>query len=186
MEETLRQRPFAGHKIVLYGPESTGKSTLSRQLTSHYGTTLIPEFARDYLQQLYDDTGLACRYEDLIPIAIGQRLQENNAIASGTDLLICDTDLLETAVYSQAYFNNVPGAIEQALENDAVSIYLLMDIDIPWVADDLRDRPQQRQVLFKLFKNTLVARGLPYILITGSRQCRFNTAINAIDTILKR
>lgn len=173
-------------KIVCYGPESTGKSTLSRKLTQHYHTAYIPEFARDYLQEKYDRSGEACSYEDLMPIVYGQRALESRAREEGHELLICDTDLLETLVYSKAYFNKVPAAMQEMAASDHVNLYLLMDIDIPWEKDDLRDRPEQREALFELFKNELDLRDKNYVVISGSNTVRFNTAVATIDAIIKK
>jgi NadR type nicotinamide-nucleotide adenylyltransferase len=185
MEKIREQRPPGYIKVVLYGPESTGKSTLSRKLTRHYRTALIPEFARDYLQAKFNNIGESCSYDDLIPIVRGQRAQEKAAIEQGHNLLICDTDLLETLVYSNAYFNKVPKPILDLAQNDHVDLYLLMNIDIPWERDDLRDRPEQRVVLFDLFRNELVTRNKKYVLVSGDATQRLTTAIKAIDTLLK-
>jgi nicotinamide riboside kinase len=115
----------------------------------------------------------------------GQRAQEKAAIEQGHNLLICDTDLLETLVYSNAYFNKVPKPILDLAQNDHVDLYLLMNIDIPWERDDLRDRPEQRVVLFDLFRNELVTRNKKYVLVSGDATQRLTTAITAIDTLLK-
>lgn len=184
MEKIHRKRSPGSIKVVLYGPESTGKSTLSRKLTTHYQTALIPEFARDYLQAKFNATGEACSYDDLKIIVKGQRELEKVTTQQGHQLLICDTDLLETLVYSKAYFNKVPKSIEDLAQNDHVDLYLLMNIDIPWEADDLRDRPDQRESLFNLFENELKNRNKNYVLVSGTASERLQTAIAAIDTIL--
>jgi len=184
MEKIREQRPSGGIKVVLYGPESTGKSTLSRKLTNHYRTALIPEFARDYLQAKFNATGEPCSYDDLMPIVQGQRAQEIAAREQGHKLLICDTDLLETLVYSKAYFNKAPKPMLDLAQHDHVNLYLLMNIDIPWERDDLRDRPDQREVLFELFKNELITRNKNYVLVSGTAAQRLTTAIAAVDTLL--
>lgn len=184
MEKTPQQRTPGCLKIVLYGPESTGKSTLSRKLTTHYQTALIPEFARDYLQTKYDATKKPCDFNDILPIVYGQRQLEENARSKGHKLLICDTDLLETIVYSKAYFNKVPEAAIALVKNDHVDLYLLMNIDIPWEKDDLRDRPEQRQEMFKLFENELILLKKNYVVISGDAIKRLATATAAIDNLL--
>ena len=78
MEKIPQQQSFDGLRIVIYGPESTGKSTLSRKLAQHYNTTFVEEFARDFLQNKFDRTQEICSFEDLLPIARGQRAAEND------------------------------------------------------------------------------------------------------------
>ena len=102
----------------------------------------------------------------------------------GHELLICDTDLLETIVYSKAYFNEVPDVVLEFLKNDHVDLYLLMNIDIPWERDDLRDRPEQREEMFKLFESELILLKKNYVVVGGNASQRFATATAAIDTLL--
>ncbi len=183
MEKIPEQRHFSGKKIVLYGPESTGKSTLSRKLAQHHNTTYIEEFARDYLQEKFNRTQLAATYDDIMPIAIGQRVAENEALDRATDYLFCDTDVLETYVYCKAYFDKVPDPLLEAVHNAYYDLYLLMDIDTPWTNDDLRDRPEQREAFFNLFKNALEEFNKPYQLISGLGDDRLNNALKALQTL---
>ncbi|MEE4247502.1 MAG: ATP-binding protein, partial [Kangiellaceae bacterium] len=104
MEEKLGQEPSDLIKIVLFGPESTGKTTLAKQLAAYYKTVWVPEYAREYLQNKWDKEKKICELEDLIPISVGQIKLENEAIKKANRVLVCDTDLLETKVYSEAYF----------------------------------------------------------------------------------
>ena len=105
MEKTLVQIKTDCIKVVLYGPESTGKSTLSKALAKHYKTAYVPEFARAYLQEKWDRKSEICTKEDLVPIARGQIQLENKALQRANRLLVCDTDLLQTKVYSEVYYN---------------------------------------------------------------------------------
>ncbi len=185
MEENLRQEPINIVKVVLFGPESSGKTTLSEQLARHYNTVWIPEFARDYLQNKWNNERKTCEYEDLLPIGIGQMKLENDAAKKADRILICDTDILETMVYSEEFYG---GEVDKRLEKAAIEstydLYLLTYIDTPWVADDLRDRPLQRLEMFKAFENTLKKYNKPYILVSGSKEERLKIAIDAIDKIL--
>ncbi len=183
MEKIPAQQYFEGKRIVLYGPESTGKSTLSQQLALHYNTAQVSEFARDYLQDKYDKSGAVCDYKDIVPIAIGQRQAENEALKEASRWLFCDTDLLETYVYSLIYFDQVPPALEKALSVSHYHHYLLMDIDTPWTPDDLRDKPNDRKLLFDKFEDTLKKFELPYTIISGLGDQRFNTAVATIDQV---
>ncbi len=105
MEKKLRQKSANVIKVVLFGPESTGKTTLSNQLARHYNTVWTPEYAREYLQKKWNNERKTCENSDLIPIAIGQMKLENKLAKKADKLLICDTDLLETKVYSEFYYN---------------------------------------------------------------------------------
>ena len=104
MEEQYRQDPSNLVKLVLFGPESTGKTTLSEQLARYYSTLWVPEYARQYLQDKWNEERKTCEPQDLLPIAQGQIFLENKLSKKADRLLICDTDLLETKVYSEAYY----------------------------------------------------------------------------------
>ena len=185
MEEKYRQEPSDVLKVVLFGPESTGKTTLSEQLARHYHTVWVPEYARDYLQDKWNNERKTCEPHDLLPIAEGQMRLENKLAKKATDILICDTDLLETKVYSEAYYvgDCDPVLEKYALEN-SYDLYLLTYIDIPWEADDLRDKPNEREEMFNYFKDTLEKYGKNFITLKGSKKQRLAKAINHIDTLL--
>ncbi|WP_124979026.1 AAA family ATPase [Nonlabens xiamenensis] len=183
MEKIPPQIPFDGLRIVLFGPESTGKSTLSRKLADHYQSTWVPEFARSYLQKKFDQDGHICTYEDLLPIAYGQRIAENQAAARAGLHLFCDTDALETFVYAMAYFNKAPKELKKAVQNSSYDLYLLMDIDIPWVKDDLRDKPGERQQMLQAFEQALQQFGKNYCKISGSGDQRLEQAVEAINKL---
>jgi len=186
MEKTLTQQPINLIKVVLFGPESTGKTTLSGQLARHYNTVWTPEFARDYLQKKWNNERKTCEQKDLIKIAEGQIALENELAKKADKVLICDTDLLETKVYSEEFYG---GFVEERLNKAAIKnnydIYFLTYIDTPWEADDLRDRPEQRLEMFKAFEKSLIDHKRPYILLKGNKEVRFKKAIEIIDKLLQ-
>ncbi len=186
MEKTLKQKPSNLIKIVLFGPESTGKTTLARELAMHYQTVWVPEYAREYLQEKWDREQKTCEPHDLLPIAYGQMALENTLTEEANHVLICDTDLLETKVYSEAYYTGTcdPLLEKYALENQ-YDLYLLTYIDVPWEKDDLRDKPEEREEMFQAFRQSLEAYQRPYLLIQGSLEERLETAVHAIDQLLK-
>jgi NadR type nicotinamide-nucleotide adenylyltransferase len=187
MEEKLKQQVADCIKVVLFGPESTGKTTLSRQLARHYDSVWVPEYARQYLQSKWNDERKTCEPKDLLPIARGQ-IQLENKLAKKTDtVLICDTDLLETKVYSETYYSSSCDPIleKYALENK-YDLYFLTYIDTPWEADDLRDKPKERERMFKAFEDTLIKYKRPYVLLKGNKQERLVKAIEHIDELLKK
>ena len=185
MEGELEQRgPRDLIKIVLFGPESTGKTTLAQMLARHYNTRWVPEYMREYLQQKWDEHQTVCEPHDLLPIAKGQMAMENKMAAEAKNLLFCDTNLLELVVYSRAYYDEYVNStlLKHALKAQ-YDLYFLTYIDVPWVEDDLRDRPLQRDLMFARFKNTLDQNDLPYRVLQGNLQQRFATAVEIIEEL---
>ncbi|MBQ0734590.1 AAA family ATPase [Aquimarina celericrescens] len=187
MEEKLRQQPGNCIKIVLFGPESSGKTTLSKQLAEHYQCEWVPEYMREYLQEKWDKYSEVCSYEDLLPIAEGQIKLENEYSKKTNKLLICDTNLLELKVYAKVYFEGkVPKILNKISQENVYDLYLLTYIDTPWIADDLRDRPHQREEMFLTFKASLDQYNLPYIVLKGDKVSRLEKAIQTIDELIEQ
>ncbi|CAL2093454.1 ATP-binding protein [Tenacibaculum sp. 190524A02b] len=185
MEKKLKQQPINLIKVVLFGPESTGKTTLSRQLARHYNTVWAPEFARDYLQDKWNNERKVCEQSDILPIAEGQIQLENSLAKKADKILICDTDLLETKVYSEEYYGGfVDPILDKAAVNNTYDIYFLTYIDTPWEEDDLRDRPEQRLEMFMAFENALKKYNRPYVLLKGDKETRLQKAVSIIDDLL--
>jgi NadR type nicotinamide-nucleotide adenylyltransferase len=186
MEKELRQQEANVIKVVLFGPESTGKTTLSGQLARHYNTVWAPEFAREYLQKKWNNERKTCENSDILPIAAGQMEIENRLAKKADKVLICDTDLLETKVYSEEYYGGfVDPKLDKSAINNTYDLYFLTYIDTPWQEDDLRDRSELRIEMFNAFENALKKHHRPYILLQGSKEIRLNTAIKAIDELIK-
>ncbi len=186
MAEKLAQRPSSVLKVVLFGPESTGKTTLAEMLAKHYKTLWVEEFMRDYLQEKGDKEQKVCEPKDMIPIAEGQMKRENELIHKANKLLISDTDLLELKVYSEAYYDGFcdPKLLKHAL-NNLYDLYFLTYIDVPWTPDDLRDKPEDRIGMFKRFETALKKSKKPYVILKGDLDDRFKTAVKKIDELLK-
>ena len=185
MEEKLKQKPINIVKIVLFGPESTGKTTLSKHLARYYNTVWAPEFAREYLQKKWNNERKTCEAKDLLPIAIGQMKLENKLAKKADKVLICDTDLLETKVYSQEFYGGfVDEKLDEAAKTNKYDLYLLTYIDTPWEEDDLRDRPEQRLEMFNAFEKALKEHNCNYILLKGDKETRLKKATQAIDNII--
>lgn len=187
MEEKYKQQPANCIKVVMYGPESTGKTTLSKLLARHYNSVWVPEYAREYLQDKWNNARKTCEPQDLLPIAEGQMKLENNLAQKTDTVLICDTDLLETMVYSEAYYLGYCDKIlkKYALQN-TYNLYFLTYIDIPWEADDLRDKPEDREDMFNAFEKALIENNRPYVLLKGNIKERLATAIKHIDKLLNK
>ena len=172
--------------VTVTGSECTGKTTLARDLAGHFATVWVPEFARDYLDARAATTSLPLDASDVEPIARGQLAAEDRGIAAARRLVILDTDLLSTVVYARHYYGACPAWIEQAARDRRADLYLLCDIDVPWVADRARDRPHLREHMHALFIEALEALGARYVTIRGSWDARFATAVAAVDAIAPR
>lgn len=167
-------------KVVLFGPESTGKTTLAKQLAGYYQTVHVPEYSR-----LYAETkGVDLKLKDVINIGLGQYRYEAQYKQMAHGVLICDTDILQTTIYSKAYFGNYPRELDELITKP--DLYLLMDIDIPWEYDPVRDNAETRDKLFSTFEKTLKEQNLPYQIITGSSDKRLQNAIKYIDRLIKK
>jgi len=187
MEKKLEQHPINLVKVVLFGPESSGKTTLSRHLARHYNTVWVPEYARDYLQKKWNTERKTCEMSDMMPIAYGQMALENDLATKADRVLICDTDLLETKVYSEEFYGGfVDDKLDEAATKNKYDLYLLTYIDTPWEEDDLRDRPEQRLEMFTAFEKALIENNKNYILLKGDKKTRLKMATSAIDAILKK
>ena len=186
IENTLQQQNKKLIKVVLFGPESTGKTTLSRQLAAHYNTLWAPEFLREFAQNKWDNEQKACEPSDIIHIAQGQMRLENEASQRANQILICDTDLLETKVYAEAYFENFAlPELNHAIASNHYDLYCLTYIDTPWEADDLRDRPELRAHMFTQFEKALIKHNKNYLLLKGDKATCLSQAIAYIDPLLK-
>jgi NadR type nicotinamide-nucleotide adenylyltransferase len=179
-------------KIVLYGPESTGKSFLSQRLASYYQTLWVPEFARNYLdykKNYYDPFGRSgdqlCQPQDIPSIVFGQMALEEAIEAQANNILFCDTNPLQTKVYQEYYFQTEASWLNRIVEQRKYDLYLLTNIDIPWIEDGQRDRPFDRDNIFGLFKSALDFYKLPYYIISGDYVEREQSAIHTIDQWLK-
>lgn len=173
-------RPYFAKRVVVYGPESTGKTTLAERLAAHYQTVWTPEFARDYLER----KGAWVEPQDIPLIAAGQLESEDRLARAANRLLICDTDLLTTTIYSRHYFGSCAEEVVQKALARQYDLYLLLDIDVPWVEDWQRpDGEAKRAFFFDWFKRELDAGGRRYAVISGSYEERFEKAVAAIDEL---
>ncbi|SMD42386.1 nicotinamide-nucleotide adenylyltransferase, NadR type [Aquiflexum balticum DSM 16537] len=167
------------HKIVVIGPESTGKSTLSKSLAEYFNCPWVPEYARNYLEKLEGQY----TFDDLLEIAKGQIREEETAIKKTENLLICDTDLHVIKVWSQHKFGKVHSWVEQQITDRKYDLYLLTDIDIPWENDPQREHPEpkQREYFLEIYRNLVIDSGIPYQVISGSLEERRKKSIEFIE-----
>jgi len=185
MEENLKQEQSDIIRIALFGPESTGKTTLAMQLADYFKTAWVPEFARDYLQKKWDKTSLICDVDDMLPIAYGQTKSENDALSTANKFLFCDTNSLVTKVFSEVYYNFCDPKLDKAALEHEYDLFFLTDIDVPWEKDDLRDKAEGRESVFAVFKQTLIDNNKPFIKLSGDKKLRLNKAISIINDLKK-
>ena len=171
-------------RVVLIGSESTGKTTLAERLARHYGVSWVPELVRDYAAA----KGSPLEASDVEAIARGQLAREDEfrarAAAGNEHLLIGDTDLLSTAVYAAHYYGRAPDWITEVAHGRRPDLYLLLDIDLPWIPDPQRDRGHRRPEMHALFRAAVEASGAPFVVISGDSSARFTSACAAIDFLL--
>lgn len=185
MEGLPEQTAFAGKRIVCFGPESTGKSRLTEELGKHFQAPTVSEYMREYLQKKWDDKNQSCNYEDLVPITAGQIENENAATRDAKNMVFCDTNPRQLKVYAEVYYKRCPAVITEFLDKSSYAHYLLLDIDVKWVKDDLRDKPHERQCMFQKFRRELNANEIPYTVISGQGQDRLDNAITAVEKLFE-
>lgn len=168
-------------KVVIIGPESTGKSTLSAGLAEHFSCPWVPEYAREYIESL--DRHYS--FEDLLVIAKGQLDLEDEKAKEAAELLICDTDLHVIKVWSEHKYGMVHEWILDQIKSRKYDLYLLTDIDIPWEEDPQREHPEpeMREYFFNQYVSLIRETGVPYERISGSEEERLQQAIAHINRL---
>ncbi|MES1214540.1 MAG: AAA family ATPase [Bacteroidota bacterium] len=179
-------------KIVVIGPESTGKSTLCEELAEHYNTLWCPEYAREYLLK----NGTEYTFDNLLTIAEGQVALEEKMekLAVGSWQLTChstlfiDTDMYVMKVWCEFVFDNCHRFILDQIVERKYDLYLLCNVDLPWVKDELREYPdlENRQKLYYIYKDIMVNQTVPWVDISGGYEERLKKAIDAVDELMKR
>jgi NadR type nicotinamide-nucleotide adenylyltransferase len=169
--------------IVITGSESVGKTMLAAQLAEHYRVLVVPEFVREYAAQ----KGARLDFGDHGPIAKGQMELEDRftarAVKRGDTMLVHDTDLVSTVVYCLHYFGRCPAFIEEAAIERRARHYVLLDVDVPWVPDGVRDRGDRRAELHALFEDTLSRLGASFTSLHGDWTRRFDKSVALIDEL---
>ena len=168
-------------KIAIVGPESTGKSTISAQLAAHYKTIWIPEYARSYCEKLT----APCTWQDEINMFKGQlELEQAMLPQASNNIVICDTTFITIKIWSDKMFGKTPEEVLTALPKHRYDFYLLMNIDLPWEDDPLRDFPNEREYFMNIWHQELNALNADYVVISGSYEERLQRGIKAIDQFL--
>lgn len=171
-------------RICVTGPECTGKSTLAQRLAAHFHAELVPEAARLYAERAHR----ALRSTDVELIAAEHMAMADDAarrvIDRGGGTLVLDQDLVSTIVYGKDYYDFTSAWVTSEAINRKADLYLLCDVDVPWVSDGIRDRPGDRPLMFALFANVLAELAQPVALIRGGWDARWAHALAACTDIL--
>ena len=165
-------------KVVITGPESSGKTTLATALAAYYQTPWVPEYARTYLNRI----GRPYREADLLTIAQGQVQRENKAACPSPPLLLCDTSLLVIKIWSSYRYHRCHPWIEEQLAHRPVDHYLLCRPDLPWQPDPQRENPNNRDELFELYQQALST--ISHTIIEDNRAQRIESSVEVIDRLL--
>ena len=180
----MEQKPLI--KVAVIGPESTGKSTLCELLAQHYNTQWCPEFAREFLLT----HGTDYTYDDLLYIAKGQLAMEDEYIntTKGSPLLFIDTEMYVMKVWCEFVFGKCHKWITDRVAERKYDLYLLCNVDLPWVKDELREYPdlETRAKLYTIYKNIMENQPVPWMDISGDYEQRLQKAIIGVDTLLKK
>jgi len=166
-------------RISVTGPESTGKSWLAQRLAEHYHVPWVPEYARQYLENL----ARPYNYDDILTIAKKQ-FELENSLSQSTKLLFCDTDLCVTNIWCNVKYGKCHSWITSELEKNHYALYLLCNIDLPWQYDPLREHPDMRSQIFGLYYELLEKHRFNYRVVSGTGEDRLKNAIAFIDDYL--
>lgn len=164
-------------KIVTIGPESTGKTTLTRQLANHFKTIWVEEYARTYIENL----NRPYKESDLLEIAKGQIQLEEQTISTKHPIIFLDTDLLVLKVWSFNAYQRCDAYILKQIIQRNYDLYFLCGTDVPWEYDEQREHPHMRQYFYNIYKKELQTANKPFIELTGNEEERLYKAIKIIQ-----
>lgn len=167
------------YKIAIIGPESTGKTELAKKLAFHYEAIWVPEYARNYMEQLtrpytYDDVCVIARKQ----ISEEKFFENEN---QDTKFVFFDTDLIITKVWFEFKYHTIPSFLVERLKEPFFDFYLLCTPDLPWIFDPVREHGDDRNYFFDLYRREIEQTGVPYVQIEGFGDSRLQQAIDWID-----
>jgi NadR type nicotinamide-nucleotide adenylyltransferase len=173
-------RPYFVKRVCVFGPESTGKTTLARRLAEHFHTAWVPEYARGYLEA----RGGSLEPGDLPRIVRGQAASEDALARNARKVLVCDTDPLTTLIWSEVLYGTCDPYVREHADKRSYDLYLLLDVDVPWVADVVRYLPRQREEFFERCRQELERRGRRYVVLRGGWDDRWQQSVQVVEALL--
>ncbi len=172
-------RPYFVKRVCVFGAESTGKTTLARRLAEELGTVAVPEYARTLLEP----RGGAMEAEDMERIARGQLASEEALARLANRVLVCDTDVLATVMWSELLFGSCPAWVREEADALRYDLTIVPDVDVPFVPDPVRYRPADRAEFHARGLAELAARGRQVLVVRGTWEERFAAARDAVAGI---
>lgn len=172
-------RPYCHKTVCVFGPESVGKSTLVEALAGYYQTSFVPEYARNWIEEKQGNIA----FEDLPMIVKQHHHNIQQASRMTSKFLFVDTDALTTHLWSEELFEKTDQIILDFISQQRFDLTLLLDVDVPWVEDIVRFRPDQREVFYEKCKNALIKNNRSFVCISGSWEARFQQALAAVEAL---
>lgn len=169
--------------VCVLGAESTGTTTLSKGLARYYKTQWVAEYGREYCEKnnkLENDTWTSEEFEH---IAATQNLLEDLYESRANNVLICDTNAFATNLWHERYMGFMSPVVKKLADSRKYNLYILTDVDIPFVQDGTRDGELVRHDMHKRFLEELQKQKTPFIIVSGSRKKRISDSVRVIDTI---
>ena len=174
-----------GNLVAVVGPESSGKTTLALEMAAAFHVPCLTEYAREYLEERLDRTGDASYHEeDLVAIAREHMRREADFVRSSGRGGVMDTDLIVMLVWWNERFGVAPAWLHDAIARQPRRLYLLCAPDLVWQADPLRESEHDRGRLFDVYRAVLADLQLPFATVAGQGKARFETASNAVRSVL--
>ncbi len=183
MEKDLEQRKSDCIKIVLVGPESTGKTTLAKFLADNFNTVWVKEYLREFSVAKLENENKLVEQSDNYTLVENQISLENEALKQANKFVFCDTNFVQTMIYSELYFKQADSFFAECIDNLKYDLYLLTGIDVEWENDGIRDAPFERENHYNYFKKRLMDINVPFIEISGNEQERKQKAVQIVNDL---
>jgi NadR type nicotinamide-nucleotide adenylyltransferase len=178
-------RAYFVKRVCVVGAESSGTTTMAHALADHYKTVWVPEYGRHYAEDKMRGETEPWRSEEFVHIASAQSRREDEAARLAYRVLICDTDAFATCIWHERYKGFSSREVEAIAMTRRCDLYLITDVDIPFVQDGTRDGEHMRAWMHRRFLDELATQETPHALLSGSHRQRLRTAVQLIDRLLQ-
>lgn len=180
------ERPYFVNKICVVGTESSGKSIMTEKLAKEFNCPFVTEYGREHVANMENTDSFSVH--DISTIASNQLLlEEETAYESENGLMMCDTGLLVTEIFSYLYCGRCPDWVKKASRENKYTLYILLDTSVPFVQDGTREFESRRKEHYNMIYNELYKRDLNFVVISGSDyESRFNDSVEAVKKALRK